>query len=175
MVGDVWGNVEALGAFVERAVDAGCDMVVFPEMCVCGYPPEDLLLKKHFLVDNQKAVETLAGRCGDITVVAGFAEFCDETAYNSLGVMRNGRLEAVYRKCVLPNYGVFDEKRYFHAGSEPLIIEVKGVSVALTICEDIWQLDWLKEFLDGDKRKDLIVNISGRLFIWARSGCGGKR
>ncbi len=164
VVGDVWGNVEALRGFVERAADAGCDMVVFPEMCVCGYPPEDLLLKKHFLIDNQEAVETLAGRCGDITVVAGFAEFHDEMAYNSLGVMQNGRLEAVYRKCVLPNYGVFDEKRYFHAGSEPLIIEVKGVRVALTICEDIWQLDWLAKFLDGTKRKDLIINISASPF-----------
>ncbi|MCD6394123.1 MAG: NAD+ synthase [Planctomycetes bacterium] len=170
VVGDVWGNAEALGAFVERAADAGCDMVVFPEMCICGYPPEDLLLKKHFLIDNQKAVETLAGGCGDITVVAGFAEWHDEMAYNSLGVMRNGRLEAVYRKCVLPNYGVFDEKRYFHAGGEPLIIEVKGVSVALTICEDIWQLDWLAKFLEGDKRKDLIVNISASPFHLGKIG-----
>ncbi len=170
VVGDVWGNVEALGAFVERAADAGCDVVVFPEMCVCGYPPEDLLLKKHFLIDNQEAVETLAGRCGDITVVAGFAECHDEMAYNSLGVMRNGRMEAVYRKCVLPNYGVFDEKRYFHAGGEPLIIEVKGVSIALTICEDIWQLDWLAKFLDGTKRKDLIVNISASPFHLGKIG-----
>ncbi len=170
VVGDVWGNAEAMVAFVERAADAGCDVVVFPEMCVCGYPPEDLLLKKHFLADNQEAVETLAGRCGDITVVAGFAECHDEMAYNSLCVMQNGRMEAVYRKCVLPNYGVFDEKRYFHAGCEPLIIEVKGVSVALTICEDIWQLDWLAKFLDSGKRKDLIVNISASPFHLGKIG-----
>ncbi len=142
-MGDIAGNVKSMRRLYAEAVELNADALVFGEMCVCGYPPEDLLLKKHFLADNQKAVETLAGRCGDITVVAGFAECCDEMAYNSLGVMRNGRLEAVYRKCVLPNYGVFDEKRYFHAGGEPLIIEVKGVSVALTICEDIWQLDWL--------------------------------
>ena len=170
VVGDVWGNVEVMRGFVERAADAACDVVVFPEMCVCGYPPEDLLLKKHFLIDNQKAVETLAGRCGDITVVAGFAECHDEMAYNSLCVMHDGRMEAVYRKCVLPNYGVFDEKRYFHAGDEPLIIEVKGVSVALTICEDIWQLDWLGKFLDSGKRKDLIVNISASPFHLGKIG-----
>ena len=170
VVGDMRGNVETMRGFIERAAETGCDVVVFPEMCVCGYPPEDLLLKKHFLIDNQEAVERLASRCGDITVVAGFAECHDETAYNSLCVMRDGRMEAVYRKCVLPNYSVFDEKRYFHAGVEPLIIEVKGVGVALTICEDIRQLDWLAKFLDSGKRKDLIVNISASPFHLGKIG-----
>ncbi|RKY08176.1 MAG: NAD+ synthase [Planctomycetota bacterium] len=103
-------------------------------------------------------------------MVAGFAECHDEMAYNSLSVMRNGRPAAVYRKCVLPNYGVFDEKRYFHAGCEPLIIEVKGVRVAFTICEDIWQLDRPAKFLEGAKRKDLIVNISASPFHLGKIG-----
>jgi len=168
-VGDVWGNVQVMRRFLGQAVESGCDMIVFPEMCVCGYPPEDLLLKKHFLSDNKKAIETFAGCCGDITVVAGFAECDDEGAYNALAVMRQGRLQAVYRKCVLPNYGVFDEKRYFLAGDKPLTVEVKGLGVALTICEDIWQLDRLAGFMDGAK-VDLIVNISASPFHLGKIG-----
>ena len=163
-VGDIAGNVNAMRGFIDRARQADCDVLVFPEMAVCGYPPEDLLQKKHFLEDNLQAIEELAQSCDGLIVITGFAEPDDNMPYNSLAVMQNGCVTDIYRKSVLPNYGVFDEKRYFQPGTEPLVIDVEGIKVALTICEDIWQIDRLDKFLTGHNQMDLLINISASPF-----------
>jgi NAD+ synthase (glutamine-hydrolysing) len=169
-VGDIAGNVEKMRAMYAEATGLGADVLIFPEMCVCGYPPEDLLLKKHFLDDNRSAVEQLATTCEKMTVIAGFAEANGQKSFNSLAVLGGGRIQKVYRKCVLPNYGVFDEQRYFQSGNEPVVINVEGVRVILTICEDIWQLGRLDEFLKDTGRKDVIVNISASPFHVGKMG-----
>lgn len=163
-VGDFTGNIDKIRQMYVRAKDAGVDLLIFPELSVCGYPPEDLLLKKHFLAENKTAVEQIAKDCPDITIMVGFAEFADHFCYNSLAVLQGGQITKVYRKCQLPNYGVFDEKRYFSAGSEPVIVKVGDMAVACSICEDIWELRWLSEFLAAAPQKNLLVNISASPF-----------
>jgi NAD+ synthase (glutamine-hydrolysing) len=163
-VGDFTGNFDKIRQMYVRAKDAGVDLLVFPELSICGYPPEDLLLKKHFLAENKKVVEQIAKDCQDITIMVGFAEFADHFCYNSMAVIQSGKIQKVYRKCQLPNYGVFDEKRYFAAGCEPAVIKIKDTSVVCTICEDIWELQWLQNFLASLPQKDLLVNISASPF-----------
>lgn len=140
------------------------DLLVFPELCLCGYPPEDLLLKKSFLTANKKAVEQVAIDCPDMAIIVGFAQAGEKLPYNSLAVLQNGKISATYSKGLLPNYGVFDEKRYFQPGTTPLSIKIKDISVVCTICEDLWDADWLKKFLAGVAERDLIVNISASPF-----------
>ncbi|MDQ3726302.1 MAG: NAD+ synthase, partial [Actinomycetota bacterium] len=142
-VGDVDGNAAKVAEWIGRARDAGAELVVFPELCIPGYPAEDLYLKRHFVRACQRAVEELAGAVTGITALVGFAEpVADQAdprhAHNSLAVLADGAVQAVYRKSRLPNYSVFDEQRYFVPGAEPRTIEVGGLTVGLTICEDVW-------------------------------------
>jgi NAD+ synthase (glutamine-hydrolysing) len=142
-VGDVDGNAAKVAEWIGRARDAGAELVIFPELCIPGYPAEDLYLKRHFLRANQRAVEELAANTQGVTVLVGFAEpVADQVdprhAYNSIAVLADGSLQAVYRKNRLPNYAVFDEQRYFVPGGEPMTIEAGGLAVGLTICEDVW-------------------------------------
>jgi NAD+ synthase (glutamine-hydrolysing) len=164
-VGDIKRNTDKMQKLSVKAYDLGADIIVFPEMSVGGYPPEDLLLKKHFLEDNRSAVEHLAKSCPDeITVVAGFAEINEKGCFNSLAVLQNGKITRIYRKSILPNYGVFDERRYFRPGTETVRIMIKGMAVAFTICEDIWRLKWLDSFFSEMPRIDIIINISASPF-----------
>jgi NAD+ synthase (glutamine-hydrolysing) len=163
-VGDFAGNIEKAKQMYACAKQEKAELLVFPELCVCGYPPEDLLLKRHFLSENKKAVEQLAKDCPDITIMAGFAEAADGVCFNSLAILAGGKITKVYRKALLPNYGVFDEKRYFNSGTEPVVTKIKNISIACTICEDIWELRWLKKFLSPVSEKSLIVNISASPF-----------
>jgi NAD+ synthase (glutamine-hydrolysing) len=142
-VGDVGGNAAKVAEWIGRAREADAELVIFPELCIPGYPAEDLYLKRHFLRANQQAVEALAASVQGITALVGYAEpVADPTdarhAYNSTAVLADGRVQAVYRKNRLPNYSVFDEQRYFVPGAEPATIEVGGLGVGLTICEDVW-------------------------------------
>ena len=171
-VGDLAGNAEKIRNIYAQAFKSGVDLLTFPELAVCGYPPEDLLLKKHFIEDTRAAVEKLAADCPDTTIIVGFAESYRGKTYNSAGVLRKGRIEKIYRKGLLPNYGVFDERRYFEPGTEPLIIEIKNQKskiknvegVAVTICEDLWDINWLGSRLVGIGPIQLIVNISASPF-----------
>ena len=163
-VGDFAGNIEKMKQACARAKKANLDLLIFPELSICGYPPEDLLLKKHFLQENKKVVEQLAKDCPDITIMVGFAEISDDTSFNSLAVLDKGKITKIYRKALLPNYGVFDEKRYFVGGNEPAVIKIKNISIICTICEDIWELGRLKKFLSSISEKGLIVNISASPF-----------
>jgi NAD+ synthase (glutamine-hydrolysing) len=136
VVGDVDGNAEKIEALAADAREAGAQIVVFPELALTGYPPEDLLLKRGFLRRAQAALEGLA--TDGVTAVVGWPESADGRVYNAAAVVADGRVQAVYRKILLPNYGVFDERRWFEPGSDPVVVEVAGTPVGITVCEDIW-------------------------------------
>ena len=162
-VGDLGGNAALMRQSAAAAQSKGADVVVFPEMCLCGYPPEDLLLRPQFLSDVRRTLDQMVLSWGGPVLLVGFAEQQDGHSHNSLAVIRDGNIEAIYRKGLLPNYGVFDEKRYFTAGFEPVVIEINGCKIALSICEDIWNIDWLEQFLSG-RQFDLIINTSASPF-----------
>jgi len=136
-VGDLEGNAAKLREQLARARDAGAELVLFPELAITGYPPEDLLLKEHFLLGARQALETVAADAEGIVAMVGFPERAED-AYNAMAVCADGRVQAIYRKNVLPNYGVFDEQRYFQAGEQGAVIELGDARIGLTICEDIW-------------------------------------
>jgi len=164
-VGDVAGNAAKVAEWIGRAREQGAELVVFPELCIPGYPAEDLYLKRHFLRANQQAVEHLAAEAQGITVLVGFAEPVEDQvdprhAYNATAVLADGRLQAVYRKNRLPNYAVFDEQRYFVPGGEPMSIEVGRLTVGLTICEDVW-LPGPPAQAEAEAGAKLIANPSG--------------
>ncbi len=164
IVGDLQGNAEKMKQYYNRALEQHVDMLVFPELSICGYPPEDLLFKKHFLDDNLKAVEKLANDCPEISIIVGFAHLENNCRYNSAAVLRKGRIDRIYHKGLLPNYGVFDEPRYFKEGNKPVTINVCDIKIAVTICADIWDIDWLDGFLNKVKPVDLVLNISASPF-----------
>ncbi len=138
VVGDLDANVDAILVAVDQAEAAGADLAVFPELAITGYPPEDLLLKPGFVADNRGALEKLAARTGRCAAVVGFVD-AGRDLYNAAAVCAHGSVQGVYRKRLLPNYSVFDEQRYFAAGSdEPALFVIGGVRVGVTICEDIW-------------------------------------
>ena len=152
-VGDIEGNLALIAEQIERAREAGAELVVLPELCLSGYPAEDLLLRGDFLTAVRDALHNLAGGVEGIVAVVGFPErvarppgervdpIIDPTppaAHNSVAVLAGGEVREVYRKVHLPNYGVFDERRYFEPGDRGAVVQVGGVPVGLTVCEDIW-------------------------------------
>jgi NAD+ synthase (glutamine-hydrolysing) len=137
-VGDIAGNVAKAQENIARARHQEAELVLFPELTVTGYPPEDLLLKEHFLADARRAVDRLAAETHGIVAVVGFPERAEDV-YNSAAVLADGEVRGIYRKTYLPNYGVFDEERYFQSGSRGGLIDLGGVLVGVTICEDIWE------------------------------------
>ena len=137
-VGDMPGNVDRIVQFAERARAIGARLLVTPELAVCGYPPEDLLLRPDFLAECERALDDLAQRVRGIALVVGHPRAVSEKRYNSASVILDGRIAAVYDKRNLPNYTVFDEARYFESGSEPCVFGVNGVRFGVNICEDTW-------------------------------------
>jgi NAD+ synthase (glutamine-hydrolysing) len=168
VVGGLQANVEKMRSLYEKAITAAADVLAFPELALCGYPPEDLLLKAHFVAENRAALETLAANCPALTMLVGFPESHLGKNYNATAVLRDGKIQKVYRKCLLPNYGVFDEYRYFTPGSEPVVISINDFKIALTICEDCWDIDWLANFLQPVGSIDCIVNISASPFYMGK-------
>jgi len=141
VVGDLDGNVDCILAALERADAAGCDVAVFPELAITGYPPEDLLLKPAFVADNQAALARLAGRTGRCAAVVGFVD-SGRDLYNAAAVCADGEVKGTYRKRILPNYSVFDEQRYFAPGlGDPSLFVIGGVRVGISVCEDAWSPD----------------------------------
>ena len=138
-VGDLTGNSAQILAQMRRAQSLGADLLLTPELSLCGYPPEDLLLRDGFLQDCRNALDAIAAQVHEMEVVVGFPELGrDGKRYNAAAVLQNGRVILTARKHDLPNYDVFDEKRYFSAWHEPCVLELKGVRFGLTICEDVW-------------------------------------
>ncbi len=139
LVGAIDANAGKILDACNRARDTfAADVIVFPELALTGYPPEDLLLRPHFIEQVEAAVEYLAAGISGVTAVVGYPLREDGRLYNVAGILADGAVMAVYRKQHLPNYGVFDEKRYFHAGDAPCVVHVRDVPLGLTICEDIW-------------------------------------
>jgi NAD+ synthase (glutamine-hydrolysing) len=136
-VGDIDGNAAKIGEAISGARERGAQIVVLPELAVPGYPPEDLLLKRHFVAANRRAVSEIASGVREIVALVGFAD-ANGFTHNALAVLADGELRGVYSKMLLPNYGVFDERRYFEPGPTPGMIEVNGALVGLTVCEDVW-------------------------------------
>jgi NAD+ synthase (glutamine-hydrolysing) len=137
-VGDLDGNCKKMKRYVEMAMDMKADIAVFPELVITGYPPEDLLLKLKFIEDNVKVLGEFAWSVHDIIAIAGFVNRIGEDLYNAAAIVCNGEIAGIYHKSLLPNYGVFDEKRYFQAGSEPLVFQYGELIFGVNICEDIW-------------------------------------
>ncbi|MCC6831107.1 MAG: NAD+ synthase [Thermoleophilia bacterium] len=137
VVGDIEGNAGRIADALAAAGEADAGLVLFPELAISGYPPEDLLMRPRFARDCRRAVEELAAGVTRGAAVIGFPEW-DGDCFNSAAVVADGRVQAVYRKRFLPNYGVFDEARYFAAGDAPLVVEIAGMRVGIAICEDIW-------------------------------------
>jgi len=164
IVGDLAGNTEKMSRIWAEAMQSDVDLLVFPELAVCGYPPEDLLLKRHFLQDNRLIVEKLAADCPYKTTIVGFAESYRRKCYNSAAVLQTGKIDKIYRKGLLVDYGVFDERRYFQPGTRPVVINIAGLDVAVTICADIWDTDWLAGLLGNTARIQMIINMSASPF-----------
>src|SRR4051812_31350567 len=169
-VGDIRGNSRKISDQMERAREEGAALVVFPELALTGYPPEDLLLKTSFLDAAGTALRELATEAKDIVAVVGYPEQAEDV-YNTAAVLADGDVVAGYRKMYLPNYGVFDEQRYFQSGAEGAIVEVNGVPVGITVCEDIWEPGppAMTEALAGAQ---VIVNLSASPY---RAGYGARR
>jgi len=158
-VGDLPSNTRKICEYIAEAKRHEADLVAFPELALTGYPPEDLLLKPKFIQDNLFALKKIIKQTKGITAVVGFVDSQDDI-YNAAAVIHNGRLAGVYHKMFLPNYGVFDEDRYFQAGMQHPVFVLKGVTIGVNICEDIWYPDGpaIVQTLGGGA--EVIVNIS---------------
>jgi NAD+ synthase (glutamine-hydrolysing) len=160
IVGDFAANCSKIAAWIERARSFQADVVTFPELALSGYPPEDLLLKQAFVHDNHRYLEHIILCCREITAVVGFAHGENGAVYNAAALISDGQLKGVYHKIELPNYGVFDEKRYFKSGSECLIFEIARTRMSITICEDIWIQDSVTCSCAVNNAADVVLNIS---------------
>jgi NAD+ synthase (glutamine-hydrolysing) len=158
-VGDLKGNADKVIAWAQKAATLGADLVSFPELMITGYPPEDLLLKTKFIEDNLAELDRVAKATGDIALVIGFVDRFKKDLYNAAAVLCKGKIKGVYRKVFLPNYGVFDEKRYFASGRKLPIFGIGKAAFGINICEDIWHLEG-PAGLESYKGARLIVNIN---------------
>lgn len=175
IVGDLSGNVRAIAKWIKEAKRARADVVVLPEMAITGYPPEDLVLRPSFLMDAKHALDEVVKQCRGITAVVGFIQ-CDiakpahsqvspastrnHTVFNAAALVHDQQVRATYAKMLLPNYGVFDEQRYFAPGKMPLVFVLNGVRYGVNICEDIWQSDGPTQDEAGRGRAHIILNIN---------------
>ena len=143
-VGDIAGNCELIADAIDEARGIGADIVAFPELSITGYPPEDLLLSEHFVRVNREALDQLTEKCADICAIIGIVDFDEGNdgsirhIYNAAAVIVDKKIVAIYHKNELPNYGVFDELRYFEPGTTCQVIDINGVPIGVNVCEDIW-------------------------------------
>lgn len=162
-VGAVAQNAERITAMIEEARDEfGADVVLFPELALCGYPPEDLLLRPGFLHDCEQALQRIARATKSIVAVVGWPQAAGSVVYNAASVLRDGRIDLTYRKRELPNYAVFDERRYFDVDpdGEDCVFEVNGVQVGLLVCEDLWFAEPLAGTARAGAQVVLVPNAS---------------
>ena len=160
-VGDVEGNTRRI---IEQAIDArqrlGADVVMFPELAISGYPPEDLLFHAGLRRQVERGLEAIRGSVHDIAMLVGYPEYADGGIYNAAALFKDGVMLANYRKQLLPNYRVFDEKRYFRAGDAPTVVELGGIRTALLVCEDVWEPAPAKQAADAGAELALVINGS---------------
>jgi len=165
-VGDFAGNTQKILEAVAAARSLGVDLLTFPELAICGYPPEDLLLKPQFIEENLRSLDKVAQHCFGLTIVVGFVDAKGDI-YNAAAVIHDGKLAGVYHKIYLPNYGVFDENRYFQAGKEYPVYVIAGVGVGINICEDIWY-EAGPATAQAYSGAEVIVNISASPYHFGR-------
>jgi NAD+ synthase (glutamine-hydrolysing) len=162
-VGDIEGNTQRLIEVMESAASMGAQVVATPELGVTGYPPEDLLLKRSFVGANLDAVRQIAGSSGEALTIIGFVDREGDRLYNAAAICQSGELVGVYRKHLLPNYGVFDEDRYFHPGREHLLMETPDGVIGVCVCEDAWSARG-PVVTQGDAGAQVVVNINASPF-----------
>ena len=168
VVGDFEGNFQKIVSYIGHARKAGADVVAFPEMCLAGYPPEDLLLKPEFIKENQRYLKKLLSHSESITVIVGYVDHEDDI-YNAAAILHRGELAGIYHKIFLPNYGVFDENRYFQAGQKVQVFIINDVRAGVNICEDIW-------YPGGPTREqslyggaEVVINISSSPYHYGKA------
>ena len=158
-VGDIEGNTELVLEYITRGRDvAGADTIIFPELAVTGYPPEDLLLRPHFHVQVEQALQRIARAAQGIDVILGYPHSVGAKLYNACSLIRDGEITSAYHKRNLPNYGVFDEKRYFTEGTALNLLATPHCMVALSVCEDLWSEDHAREAAQAGAQ--LLININ---------------
>ncbi len=162
IVGDIENNCVKISKYIKKAKQKEADLVIFPELALVGYPPEDLLLKKHFIEKNKEFLDVISKKASNISVLVGFVEQEKSSIYNSCALIQNKKIQGIYHKTVLPNYSVFDEKRYFTSGNCLDLYNFGDYRFSVSICEDIWE----KSFVDSLSSKDLdfVINISASPF-----------
>jgi len=169
VVGDIAGNSAAIARTIDDARARGADLVVFGELSVVGYPPRDLLRKKRFVADSEAAVEDLAGHCSGIAALVGFVrENPDHTGrplQNAAALLADGQVAGVHVKSLLPTYDVFDETRYFEPGPPATCIDIGGLRVGLSICEDLWDAEALGRELYGEDPIDRLKADGAEMII----------
>ncbi|MDW7680732.1 MAG: nitrilase-related carbon-nitrogen hydrolase, partial [bacterium] len=167
-VGDLSGNTEKIIHYINIARKQQVDVIAFPELAITGYPPEDLLLRPQFISDNLACLQKIASVVNSISCIVGFVDVVNNKLYNSAALLHQHEVRGVYCKSHLPNYGVFDEKRYFYEGGMPLIFTFNGVRVGVSICEDLWIQDSVIDAQALIGGIDLAINISASPY------CSGK-
>ena len=159
-VGDLTGNVERILKCAAEGKARGAQLLLTPELALCGYPPEDLLLRPDFYRACKRTLDDLAGRVEGIALIVGHPEEHEGRRYNAATVIENGRIKAVYRKIRLPNYDVFDEKRYFDPGSEACVVTLGGVRCGINICADVWEAGAAERAAEAGAELLLVLNAS---------------
>ena len=162
-VGDIDGNAARAVEAIRQSTRMGAQVLVLPELALTGYPPEDLVLKSGFVPANQRALEAVASHSGDLLTVVGFVDADDEHIYNAAAICHGGDVKAVYRKQLLPNYGVFDERRYFEPGDRHTLIDTPHGVIGVCVCEDIWSPTG-PAISQGDAGAQVVLNINASPF-----------
>lgn len=163
VVGDIDGNTERIKAAITESRNAGAQVVALPELAVTGYPPEDLVFKRGFLKANVEALEEIASVAQDVLAIVGFVEPGHYRLYNAAALCHRGKVAGVYRKQLLPNYGVFDERRYFQPGRGHVLVDTDHGVVGVCVCEDVWAPDG-PAVSQGDAGAQVVVNINASPF-----------
>ena len=169
-VGDFTGNRQKILKAINEARSLSVDLLAFPELAICGYPPEDLLFKPQFIAENLRFLEKVVEASSGISVVVGFVD-AREDIYNAAAIIHDGKLASVYHKIFLPNYGVFDENRYFRAGNECLVYVIAGINVGVNICEDIWYESG-PAATQAYSGAEVIINISASPYHFGKGSFG---
>ena len=158
LVGDIRGNTERILENIKHAREQDADIIVFPELAMTGYPPEDLLYRRALHKQVEEALNLLCVPAQEVAIIIGHPHYHNDRIYNSCSLYRSGKLQLTYHKQCLPNYGVFDEKRYFSPGGKNCVFDLKGIPVALSICEDIWDKQVCQQAAAAGAR--LMININ---------------
>ena len=161
LVGDIAGNAARIARAAERACgELNSDLLVLPELTLCGYPPEDLLFHRGFRVAVEKGMETVRAARASCGIVLGFPEYAGSQIFNSAALIEAGTVRATHRKSCLPNYKVFDEKRYFKPGAQPTVVEFRGFRIGILVCEDIWEPEPAQLALSAGAEMFVVLNAS---------------